>query len=373
MKKVSCDTLIFCSSPNNRGIHQYALDMGRIMRDSTLVTPKERSSFILWEIAGILFYYKKMLFAKRVIFANTRITPLLWPFLPRKRMVVVVHDLMDTIFEKDCKAKREGLGKVLKRWVNTWLIVGSIRKAGLVIANSETTRFQLEKHKLIRSSGVVVVRPGPSFGSEEINSYFCLCEEEGVRSRTLNVFTITGKTDNKRSDDYFRLLDMLLVDEGIDAKLVLVGLDIGDLSSNSRSVYDRHRTQVEIRKTVEKETLLEYYLSCDVYVALSAEEGYGIPVADAAGFGIPVIARDIPSFREISTLKEWGNKILICRNAIECSELIVNNYRGWKYIRNSVGTELKEKRLANYKDYRRYCEEAVYNQLGMTWGDWEKK
>ena len=53
-------------------------------------------------------------------------------------------------------------------------------------------------------------------------------------------------------------------------------------------------------ENVTDDELVECYLSADCLIAASIAEGYGLPLLEAAHYGIPIIARDIPSFREIA-------------------------------------------------------------------------
>ena len=51
---------------------------------------------------------------------------------------------------------------------------------------------------------------------------------------------------------------------------------------------------------VNDETLLEIYRQATVFLAVSEAEGFGLPLVEAAKFGLPIIARDIPVFREVT-------------------------------------------------------------------------
>jgi glycosyltransferase involved in cell wall biosynthesis len=51
--------------------------------------------------------------------------------------------------------------------------------------------------------------------------------------------------------------------------------------------------------SVNNKEIPGYYQHCDVVVQVSEYEGFGIPVAEALAAGKPVIANDIPPFREI--------------------------------------------------------------------------
>ena len=50
---------------------------------------------------------------------------------------------------------------------------------------------------------------------------------------------------------------------------------------------------------VSDEFLEKIYASCACYLATSEGEGFGLPLIEAARFGLPIIARDLPVFREV--------------------------------------------------------------------------
>jgi glycosyltransferase involved in cell wall biosynthesis len=52
--------------------------------------------------------------------------------------------------------------------------------------------------------------------------------------------------------------------------------------------------------TVDAATLSDLYMLSDVVVLPSASEGFGLPLAEAALFRIPVVCTDLPAFREVA-------------------------------------------------------------------------
>jgi len=51
---------------------------------------------------------------------------------------------------------------------------------------------------------------------------------------------------------------------------------------------------------VSDEMLAEIYRQATAFLAVSEAEGFGLPLVEAAKFGLPIIARDIPVFREVT-------------------------------------------------------------------------
>src|SRR5947208_11893227 len=51
---------------------------------------------------------------------------------------------------------------------------------------------------------------------------------------------------------------------------------------------------------VDAATLSDLYMLSDVVILPSASEGFGLPLAEAAIFRVPVVGTDLPAFREVA-------------------------------------------------------------------------
>jgi glycosyltransferase involved in cell wall biosynthesis len=89
---------------------------------------------------------------------------------------------------------------------------------------------------------------------------------------------------------------------GIDATLVIVGKQ----GWKMEAFIDHLNKHVEngrgllYLKQISDEFLNELYNTCSCLVAASECEGFGLPLIEAAKHKLPIIARDIPVFREVA-------------------------------------------------------------------------
>ena len=99
--------------------------------------------------------------------------------------------------------------------------------------------------------------------------------------------------------------------EGIDINLVIVGNEgWKDLPEDARrtipEVIKRLRNDTELNKRlfwlegISDEYLEKVYAASTCLIAASEGEGFGLPLIEAAQHGLPIIARDIPVFREVT-------------------------------------------------------------------------
>ena len=93
-----------------------------------------------------------------------------------------------------------------------------------------------------------------------------------------------------------------LWESGADCGLLIVGKEgwnIGELMTRLRVHPERGRRLLWLERATD-EVLLRLYESSSALLAASEGEGFGLPLVEAAQLGLPVIARDIPVFREVA-------------------------------------------------------------------------
>ncbi|HZU78668.1 MAG TPA: glycosyltransferase family 1 protein, partial [Acidimicrobiales bacterium] len=86
-----------------------------------------------------------------------------------------------------------------------------------------------------------------------------------------------------------------------DALVVLAGYD-GWLAADALTAEDRRGLEPVLRQLgrVSEQDLHALYAGAALFAFPSRHEGFGLPVLEAMSHGVPVVASDIPSLREVS-------------------------------------------------------------------------
>jgi glycosyltransferase involved in cell wall biosynthesis len=94
----------------------------------------------------------------------------------------------------------------------------------------------------------------------------------------------------------------LLWKKGVDANLVIVGKQgwMVDELAERLAAHPEKDCRLFWLPGVSDEMLLELYRRASALLAPSEGEGFGLPLIEAAQHGIPIIARDLPVFREVA-------------------------------------------------------------------------
>jgi glycosyltransferase involved in cell wall biosynthesis len=91
-----------------------------------------------------------------------------------------------------------------------------------------------------------------------------------------------------------------LLEKDKDFKLILVGRNGWKAEELTQRIYSHSEYGKRLRwyKTIQDDELFSLYRSSTVCVMPSFGEGFGLSIEEALSIGIPVIARDIPVFKE---------------------------------------------------------------------------
>ncbi|WP_404482665.1 glycosyltransferase [Novosphingobium sp. BL-52-GroH] len=123
-----------------------------------------------------------------------------------------------------------------------------------------------------------------------------------ARLRASTSFLAVGTIEPRKGHQ--QLLDAFdaLWNDGIRANLVIVG-KLGwmmEYMANKLRNHPQYNKQLFWLESISDEYLDAVYAACSVLIVASEGEGFGLPLVEAARHGLPVLARDIPVFREVA-------------------------------------------------------------------------
>ncbi|MCD1627286.1 glycosyltransferase family 4 protein [Seohaeicola saemankumensis] len=144
--------------------------------------------------------------------------------------------------------------------------------------------------------GADICSTAPSSGqTPEANNILSNCEK---RPTFLMVGTVEPRKGHRQVLKAFELL----WSRGTDANLVIVGKEgwnVADLAKQLRSHPERGK-RLFWPDQASDEFLEQIYAASTCLIAASEGEGFGLPLIEAAQHKLPIIARDIPVFREVA-------------------------------------------------------------------------
>lgn len=122
-----------------------------------------------------------------------------------------------------------------------------------------------------------------------------------ARLRARPTFLMVGTVEPRKGHAQVIAAFELLWAEGLDVGLCIVGKEgwmVEEIATAIRTSHQRDHKLLWLPRASD-EWLGQVYRNAAALVAASVGEGFGLPLIEAAGHGIPVIARDIDVFREV--------------------------------------------------------------------------
>ncbi len=116
-----------------------------------------------------------------------------------------------------------------------------------------------------------------------------------------NLLLAVGTVEPRKGyKDVLKAFDTLL-QQGFDLSLLIIGKEGWDSETASRlKCHPELNKRLFWRRDASDEMLSAAYQRATALIAASEDEGFGLPIIEAAQHGLPIIARDIPVFREVA-------------------------------------------------------------------------
>jgi glycosyltransferase involved in cell wall biosynthesis len=242
------------------------------------------------------------------IYHTQYITPF---FVPRKiKIITTIHDISFNFFPRLIKFSDLLFLKTL--------IPLSLRRADKVIAVSHFTKNEIVKHYKTSPEKIEVA---PNAASDSFSRKIFSSEElEKARKKYAlpEKFILYLGTLQPRKNIPFLIKGYGKIRDKIPSvKLVIAGRKGHNFDKRISMVIKKHRLENDVifpGFIDEKDKPMLFSLA-STFVFPSLYEGFGIPLLEAMGQGIPVLCSDIPSFREV------GGKAAVYFNPLALDDL----------------------------------------------------
>jgi glycosyltransferase involved in cell wall biosynthesis len=204
--------------------------------------------------------------------------------------VVSLHDLYPYDIPENF-----GRPKVL---FNQFVLRQCLRSADAIACVSESTLSRLEQIEPSLASGKATVVSNSVEPHRQVSSHSPLSGWQGQPF----LLCIAQHRRNKNILFLLRVFKRLLHSSQIDpeTRLVIVGIE-GPETKDILQFLDQAgvASRVTLLRGISEEELHWCYQNCELLLAPSIIEGFGLPVAEALLAGCRVICSDIPAFREV--------------------------------------------------------------------------
>ena len=214
--------------------------------------------------------------------------------LPAERVIVTCHDADAFLPLVDPTLTGSRLPRTLVRRVLT-----GMQRAALVVCPSAATRDELVHYGLVEQARVSVVPNGvdPSFRSSPDNAALETIRGIAGDPGVLDILHVGTTIARKRIEVLLQVVAAVREREP-RARLLKVG---GAFTTEQQALVTRLGLDDAVVRFpfVSTQVLAALYQRAHVVVLTSDREGFGLPLAEALAAGTPVVASDIPVFREV--------------------------------------------------------------------------
>jgi len=191
------------------------------------------------------------------------------------------------------------------RMFNPWFKLAT-EESDAVLSISRATRSEVEQRSKLTRVQSLFFHLGADFGSAPSSQL-------SISKKSIPTFLMVGTIEPRKG--HATVLDAFqaIWRSGQKMNLIFVGRPgwkVGALMKRIRKTAKSNESFI-FHEGASDELLSECYRSADVVIAASLAEGFGLPLVETLRLGKPIIASDIPAFREVAgdlpTYFEPGN------------------------------------------------------------------
>lgn len=277
--------------------------------ENYLVEPKSKDIFLGLDLTGSIFDAQQSgLFTKwrnrgvKIVFVVYDILPIIHPqWWPQGGSITHTNWLITIVNVAD---KLISISKAVSDEVQMWVNANNIKRHRPL----EYASFNL---------GADVKNSMPSSGFTKDSDF--VINQMRLRPTFLTVGTIEPRKGHKQTLAAFEKLWA----DGVDVNMAIVGkngwmMDDFILNLNKHSELNKRLFWLD---GISDEYLEKVYESSSCLIAASEGEGFGLPLIEAAQHRLPIIARDIPVFREVAS--EYAHYFVNNNNPSSLADAII--------------------------------------------------
>ena len=218
------------------------------------------------------------------------------------KMVFAVYDLLPITHPEFFPPESKNIHE---KWLND-IIDSSDKLICISKSVADEVKNWIKQHKQERQNlpKVTFVHLGAEFNTSKIEQNLSSKDQQrlDMLRNDAVTFLMVGTIEPRKGHKQVLEAFELLWQEGLDINLVIVGKKgwmVEDLIRKivNHTQLNRHLFWLEF---VSDSLLQKVYQTSDALISASESEGFGLPLIEAAYYGLPIIARDIPVFKEVA-------------------------------------------------------------------------
>lgn len=218
--------------------------------------------------------------ALRTTGADLVVSQYVRPFFAPCRTMSVIHDVLFLDFPESFSWKYRLARRILFGW--------SARHSSIVSTVSSYSANRIEKHFGVPVSTIEVI---PNAIDPQFLAFLRPPKQLGAPLRLLSV----SRLERRKRLEWGIAAQEALTLEGFESEYTIIGDGDGTYAHGLRAEVEsacKRGLKADIRSGVSVQKLIEAYAESDIFLFPAEAEGFGIPVIEAAGVGLPCVISD---------------------------------------------------------------------------------
>ncbi len=270
------------------------------------------------------------------------------PIFYKKPFIATIHDLTLTLFNG------RKMTKFHHRLAYNLTIKNTVKKAKTIIAVSENTKKDIQKHLKTHPDKIKVIYNG-------VNENFKKIQDQAQIQKTLQKYNINKKfllytgvwRNHKNIPRLIKAFNILKNEKNLDLQLVITGKPDPYYPEVKETVKNlKLGKSIIFTGMVSEKELIELYSEAKIYVFPSLYEGFGLPPLEAMKTQTPVAVSNISCIPEVCgeenavffnpyDIKDMAEKIFTLYKDKNLQEKLIKN--GLSHIKNFTWEESAKK------------------------------